>query len=318
MRRAPDRRPARDRRRARHRHRHHRHARRRPPRTSPTGWSRPACPRSSTSRPTVISVPDEVSLRKVDLAVELQILSFYQQRQAGGPPRCDGRQRRLGRPCRSTSPAVPGEPAASRATGCLVVGGGAVAAEKVQGLLAARRRRARGGARGGRRACARSTGHLGGARPTSRARSPATAWPSPAPTTRRSTRPCSTTARRPACGSTPPTTRPTAPSPSRPGSTGAGCSSRCRPAGTARPWPSWLRDQLADELGPEYDTLARPARRGPGRRCVAGRSPDLGADWRRPSIRGCWTSSGPVASTRPGSASRPPSPPPIRPSRVPR
>ncbi len=36
--------------------------------------------------PTVISVPDRVSLRKVDLAVELQILSFYQQRQAGGPP----------------------------------------------------------------------------------------------------------------------------------------------------------------------------------------------------------------------------------------
>ena len=36
--------------------------------------------------PTVISVPEEVSLRKVDLAVELQILSFYQQRKAGGPP----------------------------------------------------------------------------------------------------------------------------------------------------------------------------------------------------------------------------------------
>jgi redox-sensing transcriptional repressor len=33
----------------------------------------------------VISVPEEVSLRKVDLAVELQILSFYQQRRAGGP-----------------------------------------------------------------------------------------------------------------------------------------------------------------------------------------------------------------------------------------
>jgi redox-sensing transcriptional repressor len=30
--------------------------------------------------PTMISVPDDVSLRKVDLAVELQILSFYQQR----------------------------------------------------------------------------------------------------------------------------------------------------------------------------------------------------------------------------------------------
>jgi len=30
--------------------------------------------------PTVITVPDEVSLRKVDLALELQILSFYQER----------------------------------------------------------------------------------------------------------------------------------------------------------------------------------------------------------------------------------------------
>ena len=36
--------------------------------------------------PTMINVPDDVSLRKVDLAVELQILSFYQQRKAGGPP----------------------------------------------------------------------------------------------------------------------------------------------------------------------------------------------------------------------------------------
>jgi redox-sensing transcriptional repressor len=36
--------------------------------------------------PTVIAVPDDISLRKVDLAVELQILSFYQQRKAGGPP----------------------------------------------------------------------------------------------------------------------------------------------------------------------------------------------------------------------------------------
>ncbi|MEO7427878.1 MAG: redox-sensing transcriptional repressor Rex [Acidimicrobiales bacterium] len=35
--------------------------------------------------PTVIAVPDDVSLRKVDLAVELQILSFYQQRRTGGP-----------------------------------------------------------------------------------------------------------------------------------------------------------------------------------------------------------------------------------------
>jgi len=34
--------------------------------------------------PSVISVPGEVTLRKVDLAVELQILSFYQQRRTGG------------------------------------------------------------------------------------------------------------------------------------------------------------------------------------------------------------------------------------------
>jgi redox-sensing transcriptional repressor len=32
--------------------------------------------------PTVISVPEEVSVRKVDLAVELQILSFYNERRS--------------------------------------------------------------------------------------------------------------------------------------------------------------------------------------------------------------------------------------------
>jgi redox-sensing transcriptional repressor len=33
--------------------------------------------------PTVLTVPSHVSLRKVDLSIELQILSFYQQRAAG-------------------------------------------------------------------------------------------------------------------------------------------------------------------------------------------------------------------------------------------
>src|SRR5205085_2567546 len=33
--------------------------------------------------PVVITVPDGVFLRKVDLSIELQILSFYQQRRAG-------------------------------------------------------------------------------------------------------------------------------------------------------------------------------------------------------------------------------------------
>src|SRR4051794_9793709 len=36
--------------------------------------------------PAIINVPPEASLRKVDLALELQILSFYQQQRAGGPP----------------------------------------------------------------------------------------------------------------------------------------------------------------------------------------------------------------------------------------
>jgi redox-sensing transcriptional repressor len=36
--------------------------------------------------PVVISVPETVSLRKVDLSIELQILSFYQQRRAGTLP----------------------------------------------------------------------------------------------------------------------------------------------------------------------------------------------------------------------------------------
>jgi redox-sensing transcriptional repressor len=39
--------------------------------------------------PAVLSVPPEVSLRKVDLALELQVLSFYQQRRLGGPPDAD-------------------------------------------------------------------------------------------------------------------------------------------------------------------------------------------------------------------------------------
>ena len=35
--------------------------------------------------PTVVTAPDDVSLRKVDLAIELQILSFYQQRRDPPP-----------------------------------------------------------------------------------------------------------------------------------------------------------------------------------------------------------------------------------------
>jgi len=39
--------------------------------------------------PTVVTVPDDVSLRKVDLAMELQILSFYQSRRADSSDTAD-------------------------------------------------------------------------------------------------------------------------------------------------------------------------------------------------------------------------------------
>ena len=47
--------------------------------------------------PTVLSVPSTISVRKVDLAVELQILSYYEQRRATAAPASGLR-------------AVPGEP----------------------------------------------------------------------------------------------------------------------------------------------------------------------------------------------------------------
>ncbi|MBX6766869.1 MAG: redox-sensing transcriptional repressor Rex, partial [Actinomadura rubrobrunea] len=35
--------------------------------------------------PVVLSVPEGVDVRKVDLSIELQILAFHEQRKAGGP-----------------------------------------------------------------------------------------------------------------------------------------------------------------------------------------------------------------------------------------
>jgi redox-sensing transcriptional repressor len=40
--------------------------------------------------PIVLTVPTHVSLRKVDLSIELQILSFYQQRAGAGPIAAEG------------------------------------------------------------------------------------------------------------------------------------------------------------------------------------------------------------------------------------
>ena len=41
--------------------------------------------------PTVLSVPDGVDVRKVDLSIELQILAFHEQRKAGEEAAADGR-----------------------------------------------------------------------------------------------------------------------------------------------------------------------------------------------------------------------------------
>ncbi|NLV54045.1 MAG: redox-sensing transcriptional repressor Rex [Acidimicrobiales bacterium] len=54
--------------------------------------------------PAVVTVPDGVSLRKVDLAVELQILSFYQQQRDGGP---DDEAGNPDAPATPTDPAAP-------------------------------------------------------------------------------------------------------------------------------------------------------------------------------------------------------------------
>ena len=70
--------------------------------------------RSSTSRPRCCTVPDGVSMRKVDLAIELQILSFYQLRRGAA----SGRAGRLSRAGRSPGAAgLPGEPARARPAG---------------------------------------------------------------------------------------------------------------------------------------------------------------------------------------------------------
>ena len=56
--------------------------RRPPPRPCATPSSAPASARSSTSRPAVLSVPNGVDVRRVDLSTELQILAFHAQRKS--------------------------------------------------------------------------------------------------------------------------------------------------------------------------------------------------------------------------------------------
>ena len=60
--------------------------------------------------PTVLSVPDSVDVRKVDLAAELQILSFHEKRKARGLARWATRDRSSKRRSRG----CPGRPAGGR------------------------------------------------------------------------------------------------------------------------------------------------------------------------------------------------------------
>jgi redox-sensing transcriptional repressor len=62
--------------------------------------------------PAVISVPKGISMRKVDLSIELQILSFYQQRRSVGVPTADDLPTGAGLPA---GPAGPGGAAAEEA-----------------------------------------------------------------------------------------------------------------------------------------------------------------------------------------------------------
>ncbi|MFE9726989.1 redox-sensing transcriptional repressor Rex [Streptomyces sp. NPDC005794] len=67
--------------------------------TTPPGAAQQVCDRLVAAgvtsilnfAPTVLSVPDGVDVRKVDLSIELQILAFHEQRKAGEEAAADGR-----------------------------------------------------------------------------------------------------------------------------------------------------------------------------------------------------------------------------------
>ena len=151
------------------------------PRRSPTASSTPASRRSSTSRPTVVTAPPGVSLRKVDLAIELQILSFYQQRRDSAPARTATRRAR--RAMSVTRPAITGYPVNLVVAGrrCVVVGAGRIAARKIEALLDAGAAVARGRARGRRRGARPGPTPAGSRSPSARSRPPTSTAPGSPP-----------------------------------------------------------------------------------------------------------------------------------------
>ena len=54
----------------------------RPPRRSPTGWCAAGLRSILNFAPALVTLPQDVSVRRVDLSIELQILAYYEQRKA--------------------------------------------------------------------------------------------------------------------------------------------------------------------------------------------------------------------------------------------
>ena len=295
------RRPARARGAARHRHRHHRHAGRRRP-----GRRRPARRRRRHVDPQLRPDGDHGARRGVAAqgrprrrAADPQLLPAAPAPAAHRPPSLATwpGSRATDRHGRST----PGRTRSNlllEGRRVLVVGGGARRRQKVRGLLEPRARSCTSSRPTVSRRAAGAGRHVSTSARTGRARSrgyrlavAATDDPAVEPgrlRRRRGGRGLGQRRRRPRRAARPR---------SRPGSDRGRLLVTVSTAGTAPPSATWLRDQLAERVGPEHDTLLELLAEAPvgahGRRADRPR-----ADWRRRSIRGCWTSSAAVGSTR--------------------
>ncbi len=101
--------------------------------TTPPGAAQQVCDRLVAAgvtsilnfAPTVLSVPDGVDVRKVDLSIELQILAFHEQRKSGEVPFADEPPAAVSRPgSGAKAVAAAAARAVTRARGKAVTGPG--------------------------------------------------------------------------------------------------------------------------------------------------------------------------------------------------